>query len=122
MSTIVLWVSDINRQSDFYSALLGVPIVSKSDDFCTVGDEKNSVLLHLLPMLYRIEGSGIVPAQEEVAIKPIFTVVSIHEAVTRATAHEIRTLGEVKSHNAIAYLDCIDPEGNVIQISEALSN
>ena len=122
MSAIVLWVSDINRQADFYSALLAAPITSKTDDFCTVGDEKNSVLLHLLPMLYRIEGSSLVPAQEEVAIKPIFAVVSITEAIARATAHEIRALGEVKSYNGIAYLDCIDPEGNVIQISEALSN
>jgi predicted enzyme related to lactoylglutathione lyase len=122
MSTIVLWVSDINRQADFYSALLGAPIASKSDDFCAVGDEKNSVLLHLLPMLYRIEGSSPVPAQEEVAIKPIFAVASINEAIARATADEIRTLGEVKSYNSIAYLDCIDPEGNVIQLSEAQSN
>lgn len=117
MTTIVLWISDINRQANFYSALLDAPITSKSDEFCAVGDEKNSVLLHLLPAQYRIPVDSIVPAQEEVAIKPVFTVASITEAISRATANEIRTLGEVKSYDGIAYLDCIDPEGNVIQIS-----
>ena len=118
MSTIVLWVSDINRQANFYSALLEAPIISKSDEFCAVGDEKNSVLLHLLPEQFRVQPGSLVPVQEEVAIKPVFTVASIEDAVARATINEIRTLGEAKSYNGIAYLDCIDPEGNVIQISE----
>jgi predicted enzyme related to lactoylglutathione lyase len=101
MSTIVLWVSDINRQANFYSALLDAPITSESNEFCKVGNEKNSVLLHLLPEQYRTDGSALALAQEEVAIKPVFEVASIDEA---------------------SYQDCIDPEGNVIQISEATSN
>jgi predicted enzyme related to lactoylglutathione lyase len=122
MSTIVLWVSDINRQADFYSALLGAPITSKSDEFCAVGDEANSVLLHLLPERFRFSGTALPPAQEEVAIKPVFRVADIQAAIDRASGNEIRILGEVRSYNGIAYLDCIDPEGNVIQISDALRN
>jgi predicted enzyme related to lactoylglutathione lyase len=122
MSTIVLWVSDINRQAKFYSALLDAPIASESDEFCEVGDDRNSVLLHLLPAQFRVPSSGLAPAQEEVAIKPVFEVASIDEAIARATASEIRVSGNVARYGEASYQDCIDPEGNVIQISEATSN
>jgi predicted enzyme related to lactoylglutathione lyase len=122
MSTIVLWVSDINRQAKFYSALLDAPITSESNEFCKVGNEKNSVLLHLLPEQYRTDGSALALAQEEVAIKPVFEVASIDEAIARATAYEIRVSGNVARYGEASYQDCIDPEGNVIQISKATSN
>lgn len=117
MSQIVLWVSDINRQADFYSALLGASITSKSDEFCAVADEKNSVLLHLLPEQHRSSDSALAPAQEDVAIKPIFAVGSLESAIARATAHGIRVLGSVATYGEASYQDCIDPEGNVIQLS-----
>ena len=117
MSTIVLWVSDINRQAKFYSALLDAPIASESDEFCEVGDDRNSVLLHLLPAQFRVPSSGLAPAQEEVAIKPVFTVASIEAAIACTDSHEIRKAAEVKTYGKVSYLDCIDPEGNVIQIS-----
>jgi predicted enzyme related to lactoylglutathione lyase len=117
MSTIVLWVSDIKRQANFYSALLGAPITNMGDEFCAVGDMKNSVLLHLLPQQYRSSNSALAPAQEEVAIKPVFKVVSIQEAISRATVFEIRLLGAVATYGNANYQDCIDPEGNVIQLS-----
>lgn len=116
MSSIVLWVSDINRQANFYSALLGAPITSKSDDFCAVSDEKNSVLLHLLPEQYRVASGILSPAQEDVAIKPIFSVGSIDAAIEGATQHGIRVFGTVATYGETSYQDCIDPEGNVIQL------
>lgn len=118
MTTIVLWVSDINRQANFYSALLDAPITDKSDEFCAVRNKKNSVLLHLLPEHYRAAGSALAPAQEEVAIKPVFEVESIDEAIARATAFELRVLGKEATYGEASYQDCIDPEGNVIQISQ----
>jgi hypothetical protein len=102
--------------------LLDAPITSKGEEFCTVGNEKNSVLLHLLPEQYRVQPDSLVPAQEEVAIKPVFTVDSIEVATASIASHEIRTAGEVKTYGQFSYLDCIDPEGNVIQISEINSN
>ncbi|CAB4332539.1 unannotated protein [freshwater metagenome] len=122
MTTIVLWVSDINRQANFYSALLDAPIKNESEEFCEVGNERNSVLLHLLPEQFRVQPGSLVPVQEEVAIKPVFTVVSIEAATARTASQEIRITGEVKTYGEVSYLDCIDPEGNVIQISEARSN
>ena len=116
MTSIVLWVSNIDRQANFYSALLAAPIRDKSDEFCIVGDETNEVLLHLLPEKYRVSSSDLLPAQEEVAIKPIFEVASIDESFARARAYEIRALGSVAQYGEASYQDCIDPEGNVIQL------
>lgn len=118
MSAIVLWVSDINRQANFYSALLDAPITDKSEEFCAVGHERNTVFLHLLPERYRVSSDGLVPAQEQVAIKPVFEVESIHEAIARATALELRVSGNVAKYGEVSYQDCLDPEGNVIQISQ----
>jgi predicted enzyme related to lactoylglutathione lyase len=117
MSTVVLWVSDINREANFYSALLDAPLADQSAEFCAVRNEKNSVLLHLLPEQYRVPTGSLLPAQEEVAIKPVFAVASIETATARAASHEIRIMGDVKTYGDVSYLDCVDPEGNVIQIS-----
>ena len=116
MTSIVLWVSNIDRQANFYSALLAAPMRDKSDEFCAVGDETNEVLLHLLPEQYRVSSPDLLPAQEEVAIKPIFEVPSIDEAVVRATAFDLRVSGSVAQYGEASYQDCIDPEGNVIQL------
>ena len=120
MTSIVLWVSDINRQANFYSALLDAPITDESNEFCAVGDNRNSVLLHLLPAQYRITNSGLAPAQEEVAIKPVFKVDLIDEAFARTTALELRVSGNVAKYGEVSYQDCIDPEGNVIQLKQVL--
>lgn len=116
MTSIVLWVSDISRQANFYSALLDAPITDKSEEFCAVADERNSLLLHLLPEQYRVSSDGLVPAQEEVAIKPVFEVSSIDEAIARAASYEIRVSGNLATYGQASYQDCIDPEGNVIQL------
>lgn len=116
MTSVVLWVSDINRQANFYSTLLDAPITDKSEEFCAVGDERNSLLLHLLPEQYRASGSALAPAQEEVAIKPIFEVSSIDAAIARAASYEIRVSGSLATYGEASYQDCIDPEGNVIQL------
>jgi predicted enzyme related to lactoylglutathione lyase len=119
MSSIVLWVSDINRQAEFYSALLDAQIAEKSDEFCSVSNQENSVLLHLLPAQYRVTVGTLTPAQEEVAIKPIFSVSSIKESIARAQSKNVRTLGNLTRYNSAAYQDCIDPEGNVIQLIQS---
>lgn len=119
MSRIVLWVSDINHQAEFYSALLAAPISSSSPEFAEVSDGQNSVLIHLLPEQYRSETSE---ARDEVAIKPIFNVADIDAALSRIKEFAARIGAERNIHGDIAYQDCIDPEGNVIQLSQLLSS
>ncbi len=118
MTSIVLWVSDIDRQANFYSVLLGASISDKSEEFCSVSDERNSVLLHLLPEQYRLSNTDLQPAQEEVAIKPIFEVASIDDALARVNAYGVRVSGAMATYGQASYQDCIDPEGNVIQLCQ----
>ncbi len=120
MSKIVLWVSDLAAQSDFYGKLLGAKVISSTDGFAELSSDTNSVLLHLLPAEYRTATpleAGL-PAQEEVAIKPVFSVVSIAEAKL-AVADTFARFGDtVATYGDYSYLDVIDPEGNVIQLQE----
>lgn len=117
MSRIVLWVSDINHQADFYSALFDTTAKSTSADFSEVSDSQNCVLLHLLPEPYRTPAADI-QVQDEAAIKPIFMVNDIDQAQERVTRFKVRFGSERNTYGDTAYLDCIDPEGNVIQLSE----
>jgi predicted enzyme related to lactoylglutathione lyase len=116
MSRIVLWVSDINHQADFYSALFDTTPKSSSAEFSEISDGQNAVLLHALPEQYRTP-SADVQLQDEVAIKPIFSVNNIDEAQSRVARFNVRYGSERNTYGDITYLDCIDPEGNVIQLS-----
>ena len=124
MSKIVLWVSDLAAQSDFYGKLLGAKVISSADAFAELTDHTNTVLLHLLPAEYR-EATGLtagltagLPAQEEVAIKPVFSVASIAEAKSAVAGTFARFGDSVATYGDYSYLDVIDPEGNVIQLQE----
>ena len=118
MSKVVLWVSDIAAQSSFYSALFDVAEPAQDNGFAEVADGVNSVLLHALPTEYAAATplTKQLPVQDEVAIKPVFTVESIDLAVARV-AH---TFGSAAPNSAtygdFTYRDLIDPEGNVIQV------
>ena len=116
MSRIVLWVSDLNHQADFYSALFDTTPKSSTAEYSEISDGHNAVLLHALPEQYRTPAADI-QVQEEVAIKPIFSVRSIEEAQSRISRFNVRFGSEKNTYGDIAYLDCIDPEGNVIQLS-----
>ncbi len=52
MSTIVLWVSDLEAQSDFYASLFDVDAPTVQGDFVSISSDLNTVLLHLLPSQY----------------------------------------------------------------------
>ncbi len=120
LSSIVLWVSDMDTQSRFYAELFNVANVETRNGFAQVGDGANSVLLHQLPLEYRAQTplNEALTAQTEVAIKPIFRVSSIQETTERIQHSFAKISGEVLNHGEFNYLDVIDPEGNVIQICE----
>jgi hypothetical protein len=85
-----------------------------------VSDGTNSVLLHGLPTEYASETSLTtpLPVQDDVAIKPVFTVSSIDEAVIRI-ASTLAVIDPQRSlYESYEYQDLIDPEGNRIQIQQ----
>ena len=123
MSRIVLWVSDINHQADFYSALFDTTPKSSTSEFSEISDGHNSVLLHALPEQYRtsVNAGEVAQAREEAAIKPVFIVNDIDSARSRVEKFGVSFGSEKNVYGDLAYLDCIDPEGNVIQLSQRIS-
>ncbi len=122
MSKVVIWVSDIEAQTLFYSALFGVVVPIPDAGFVEVADSGNSVLLHLLPPQYAAKTplTEQLPAQDEVALKPVFTVDSLEAALSR-TKQTLATFGSnVSTYGAFQYQDVIDPEGNVIQLQQRI--
>jgi predicted enzyme related to lactoylglutathione lyase len=120
MSKIVLWVSDLNAQVDFYSRLFDVAHAYRDAGFAEVTDGENSVLLHQLPADYAAPTplTAQLAVQDEVAIKPVFTVANIQDAHAR-TAETLATFADkTASHGEFTYRDVVDPEGNVIQLQQ----
>ena len=120
MSKIVLWVSDLPAQTEFYLALFDGAVSNASREFAQVSGSGNSVLLHLLPEDYRHETplTAQLPKQSEVAIKPVFEVDDIPAAIKR-TAHTLATFADQSAtYGDFIYLDVVDPEGNVIQLQQ----
>lgn len=121
MTKIVLWASDIDAQIEFYSRLFDVSDAYRVDGFAEVTDGTNAVLLHQLPAEYRVATllTAQLPVQDQVAIKPVFTVLSISEAKARV-AHTFGSFSEASNtYGAFTYQDAVDPEGNVIQLQQA---
>ncbi|MEO0024025.1 MAG: hypothetical protein RL196_466, partial [Actinomycetota bacterium] len=87
MSKIVLWVSDLAVQTEFYRSLFDGTVSNASAEFAEVSGGGNSVLLHLLPEEYRFETplTAQLPKQSEVAIKPVFKTDDLTATKLRTT-------------------------------------
>lgn len=120
MSKIVLWVSDMDAQVNFYSSLLDVKQAIREPGFAELSSETNTVLMHELPQEYRasVPLTAQLKAQQEVAIKPVFVVTDI-AAVRENVSSTLGTIqGSEKTYGASTYLDVVDPEGNIIQLEQ----
>lgn len=114
MTTVVLWVSDLKRSTDFYAALFEDNSPYRSEGFASVAGFGNEVLIHLLPEEYRSQPT----LGEENPIKPVFDVHSIDKARLAAGRTGGRIKSDVQEHNNWSYADGNDPDGNIIQVRE----
>jgi predicted enzyme related to lactoylglutathione lyase len=115
MTTVVIWVSDLERSVNFYSALFEDNSPYRSTEFASVSGLGNEVLIHLLPEQYRSEPT----LGEDNPIKPVFEVLSIDKARLAAGRTGGRIKSEVSEHNNWSYADGNDPDGNIIQVRES---
>ena len=107
MSATVIWVADLARSVAFYTVLFQSEDCYLADGFASVKNDKNEVLLHLLPEQYRDE-----PSMGEMnPIKPIFEV-------ERIADYSSQLRGEVATYGDWTYADLADPDGHIIQIRE----
>ena len=122
MSKIVLWVSDLDAQINFYSNLLDAKVGVRNEGFAELSSSDNCVLLHELPVQYRVDLplTESLPAQDEVAIKPVFSVDDLETARARVNGSLASFPRDVLAHGNAKYLDVVDPEGNVIQLEQSV--
>ena len=116
MTTIVLWVANLEKSANFYKALFEDNAPYISETFASVSNNDNEVLLHLLPEEYRGEPS----IGEDNPIKPVFNVKSIELAKLAAGRTGGSFQGQAFEHEPWRYLDGKDPDGHVIQIRERI--
>lgn len=116
MTTVVLWVSHLDRSVQFYSALFEDKHPRVSAGFASVSGLGNEVLIHLLPEDYRSEPTF----GEDNPIKPVFEVHSIANAKLAAGRSGGRIKSEITEHDNWKYADGNDPDGNVIQVRESI--
>ena len=116
MTEIVLWVDSLQQAGEFYSQLLSLQVTVDSPGYVQLASLDHKVHLHEVPVEYRGKQSDY-PVRESAAIKPVFSVSSIEEAIDRVT--ELARMGNRFEHDGIAMQDVTDPEGNVIQIAAA---
>ena len=114
MTTVVLWVSDLNASVKFYQALFAAKTPYITDGFASVAGADNEVLLHLLPEQYRAEPS----IGADNPIKPVFEVYSIQDAQLAAGRSGGSISAEIAEHGDWRYADGLDPDGHVIQVRE----
>ena len=116
MTTIVLWVSNLEKSVSFYKALFEDQHPYLSETFASVSNSNNEVLLHLLPEQYRAEPT----LGEENPIKPVFTLQNIDQARLAAGQNGGHIRRETSEHEPWRYSDGNDPDGHVIQIRERI--
>jgi len=116
MTTIVLWVSDLDRSVKFYSALFEAKYPYVTEGFASVEGNGNEVLIHLLPEQYRSEPTS----GEDNPIKPVFEVVSLEKAKLAAGSNGGKIKSEISEYESWKYADGQDPDGNIIQVRERI--
>lgn len=116
MTTIVLWVSNLERSVKFYSAVFDAQHPYVTEGFASVEGNGNEVLLHLLPEQYRSEPTS----GEDNPIKPVFEVMSLDKAKLAAGSNGGRIKSEIQEHGPWKYSDGNDPDGNIIQVRERI--
>ena len=126
----VLYVKDLRRMRTFYERCFGMSTVetgrdvSGGDDFCVLASGDWDLSLVAAPEA--ISATLVItdpPARREGSpVKLAFAVASIEglHAVVAATGGRIDPIESAWEFRGLRHLDCIDPEGNVVQLREGV--
>ena len=117
----ILWVENFVSMREFYSRVLGLKVVDGQDSEgwtqFLVGDGRFA--LHAIPSEY-LTNSGEVSeptARWDSLVKNVFYVRDLKDALSSLAGHDVkRAPGGFPGED---YVDFLDPEGNVFQISQA---
>lgn len=109
---------DVHRLAAFYEAILGAKANHEpSGDIRLLGDRED-VLVHSVPaaIAKTIELRTPPEPREGSAMKPVFDVSSLEDALEQVDARGGVVTGRTFSIDGLTRHDVIDPDGNVIQL------
>jgi predicted enzyme related to lactoylglutathione lyase len=121
----VVYVRDLRRMRDFYEACFGMSVLeSGGDEYCVLASEDWSVSLVAVPATIAATWAITDPPErrEETPVKLAFEVANIEElrAVITRTGGQADPAGSAWDFRGFRHLDCLDPEGNVVQLRQRL--
>ncbi len=121
----VLYVKDLEVMRAFYAACFGLSAVESGGlDFCVLASDDWDLSLVVMPAAIAATLVITDPPQrrEESPIKLAFEVASIEEVrlVVNAAGGRPDPAGSAWDFRSFRHLDCLDPEGNVVQLRERL--
>jgi predicted enzyme related to lactoylglutathione lyase len=125
MNALVIFAVNVEALATFYEAVLGLspsPMPGDSKKDIRLGGKHSELLIHSIPE--RISKTIVIESppvvREESAMKPVFDVESMTNAL-----EQVQALGGVVTERSftldgLTRHDIVDPEGNVVQLRSAL--
>lgn len=121
MSSLVIFAVNVHTVANFYKAVLGLvanpkPGDSKKD--VRLGKDGEELLIHSIPPRISKTIALQTPpvAREQSAMKPVFDVKSITEALMQVTLQGGVVTDRTFTLDGLTRHDVLDPEGNVVQL------
>ncbi len=119
----VLYVKDMRLMRTFYETCLGMSTAeSEGDDFSLLGSDDWNLSLVSVPEAIAATFVITVPPRrrEDAPVKLAFEVTSIEElcSVVIDTGGQIDPIESAWEFRGYRHLDCLDPEGNVVQLRQ----
>jgi predicted enzyme related to lactoylglutathione lyase len=122
----VLYVSDLTAMRAFYEACFGLSAVEcGGDDFCVLasGDWELSLVTVPAAIAAALVITDPPERRAETPVKLAFEVASVEELrpVVTGAGGQTDPTGSAWDFRGFRNLDCLDPEGNVLQLRQRLA-
>jgi predicted enzyme related to lactoylglutathione lyase len=121
----VIYVRDLRVMRTFYETCFRMSVLETGgDEFCVLASEDWDLSLVAVPEVIAATWMITDPPErrEETPIKLAFEVASIEELrpVVTGTGGRADPAGSAWDFRGFRHLDCLDPEGNVVQLRQRL--
>ncbi len=117
-ASAVIYVGDLDRMVGFYQGCFGLTVSQSTPGYCTL--ESPSWSLSLVLSAQAAPESLPAPRRSDTAIKLVLDVADLRAARRVATdlGGRVDPMESVWHFQGAARCDCVDPEGNVVQLAE----
>ena len=121
----IVYVKDLARMRAFYERCFGLSVAAAGDDeFCILASDDWELALVTMPeaVAATVVISDPPARREQLPVKLAFDVESIEglRAVLTSAGGRLDPIASAWEFRGSRHLDCIDPEGNVVELRERL--